>query len=353
MPPFRDTPVSAARISQSSAVPLSKDQKVFNALIKEIEGRRALLAEWDAELSAFQHKYAQDLLPLERKCQDIQARLVRALDAAHDKNWLTQGEKRRAGNLILDLLETLLRHNEDDGLKDLFIKHAKSDFDEEEEARLERMKAMQTQSSAVPGEDASDASPDDVLSKRKKSPQQEARTARLEAEEKRLGQSIREVFRKLASALHPDREPDPEERARKTVLMQRANEAYEKGDLLKLLELQRELEHIDRSDQLHLATLRPERLKRYIKILKGQLEDLDMEVQYVQDRVAGQLGRSSGSIRPKDLMLVLKHDMKVRKNQIAALQAQLKAATDPMHLKAWLKSMPLHRTAPRDFDALS
>lgn len=350
MPPFRDTSVSAARISQGSAGPLSKEQKVFNGLIKEIEVRRALLAEWDAELSAFQHKYAQDLLPLERKCQDIQSRLARALDAAHDKDWLTQGEKRRAGNLILDLLETLLRHNEDDGLKDLFSKHAKSDFDEEEEARLARVKAQTQSQSAAPDEDASDESPADASSKHKKSPQQQARTARLEAEEKRLGQSIREVFRKLASALHPDREFDPEERSRKTVLMQRANEAYEKGDLLKLLELQRELEHIDQSK---LATFHPERLKRYIKILKGQREDLDMEVQYVQDRVAGQLGRPSGSIRPKDLMQILKHDMKVRKNQIAALQAQLKAATDPIHLKAWLKSMPLHRTAPRDFDALS
>jgi hypothetical protein len=44
---------------------------------------------------------------------------------------------------------------------------------------------------------------------------------------------------------HPDREPDPHERERKTALMQRANHAYGKNDLLKLLELQLELEHID------------------------------------------------------------------------------------------------------------
>jgi curved DNA-binding protein CbpA len=42
---------------------------------------------------------------------------------------------------------------------------------------------------------------------------------------------VREVFRKLASELHPDRETDPAEHARKTELMQRVNQAYKAGDL--------------------------------------------------------------------------------------------------------------------------
>lgn len=58
---------------------------------------------------------------------------------------------------------------------------------------------------------------------RKKTAKQLARDAQREAEEKQMSQSIREVYRKLASALHPDREPDPVERQRKTELMQRAN----------------------------------------------------------------------------------------------------------------------------------
>jgi hypothetical protein len=39
---------------------------------------------------------------------------------------------------------------------------------------------------------------------------------KLESERIELSQSIRAVYRKLASALHPDREPDAAERDRKT-----------------------------------------------------------------------------------------------------------------------------------------
>ena len=49
-------------------------------------------------------------------------------------------------------------------------------------------------------------------------------------------QSVRDVYRKLVSALHPDREADGAERERKTALMQRANQAYERNDLLELLD---------------------------------------------------------------------------------------------------------------------
>jgi hypothetical protein len=46
----------------------------------------------------------------------------------------------------------------------------------------------------------------------------------------------------LVAALHPDREPDEQERKRKTELMQRVNTSYGKKYLLLLLELQLEIE---------------------------------------------------------------------------------------------------------------
>lgn len=43
---------------------------------------------------------------------------------------------------------------------------------------------------------------------------------------------LRNVFRQLASAVHPDRESDPDERDRKTALMSEANAAYANLDAL-------------------------------------------------------------------------------------------------------------------------
>ncbi|WP_143605999.1 hypothetical protein [Variovorax sp. 54] len=53
---------------------------------------------------------------------------------------------------------------------------------------------------------------------------------------------MRDIFRKLASAPHPDRETDAQQRKVKTALMQKANQAYAANDLLALLELQLQLQ---------------------------------------------------------------------------------------------------------------
>src|SRR5690606_20305824 len=84
--------------------------------------------------------------------------------------------------------------------------------------------------------------------------------------------SVREVYRKLVSALHPDREIDAAERKRKTRLMQRANQAYERNDLLELLALQIETEQIDAAA---LASVPEERLKHYNQVLLDQARVLD------------------------------------------------------------------------------
>ncbi|WP_409015107.1 hypothetical protein [Caballeronia sp. LZ001] len=72
--------------------------------------------------------------------------------------------------------------------------------------------------------------------------------------------------------------------------MQRANQAYGKNDLLKLLELQLELEHID---QRAINVISEDRLKHYNKILREQLGELDQEILHVEARLQACLRNSS------------------------------------------------------------
>jgi Skp family chaperone for outer membrane proteins len=363
MPLLGHKPVPSARIVSSGTTPLNKDQKAFNNLIKKIEGRRARLGEWEAILPAFRQKYTSGLLPLQEQCLDLQWQLARALDAAHGKKGLTKGEKRKLAVLIVNLAEAVLEHKDHGELKALFNKHSQSNFDEQETERMDDMKAMLESVLGMElGDDVDMTSPEDIVkrletqfqaqqeaaSRRKKSRREEAREARQEAEEKQLSQSIREVFRKLASVLHPDREHDPAEKVRKTALMQRANQAYEKGNLLQLLELQLELEHIDQS---HLVAIRPERLKHYIKILKGQVADLDLEIQRIEEQLMVEFGLSPFEpIHPSDLLPMLKQDMATCQGQLAELHLQLDAVADQKRLKAWLKTLSLQRQPAPDFD---
>ncbi len=367
MPLFSQKPSLSASIVLKTQAPLSKDQKAFNNLIKKIEAKRAALSDWDTAIPLFKQKYVTDLLPLQEQEMDLQYRLAQALDSAHQQKGLTKGERRKLAVMIVDLAEQVLDHREHGELKALYNKHTQSDFDAEDAAHLDGMKSMLEDILGVDlGEDVDMRSAEDVLkrvedqlsaeqeewqakqAKRKKSAREEAQEARLEAEEKQLSQSIREVYRKLASSLHPDREPDPAEKQRKTELMQHANEAYEKGNLLQLLELQLQLEHID---QAHLAAIGPERLKHYLKILKGQLSELDMEIQRVEDEFAAEFGLAPFAKHdPKGLMPMLKADMAACEANIFQLRESLEAAGDLKQLKAWLKTITLQREPAHDFD---
>jgi len=77
--------------------------------------------------------------------------------------------------------------------------------------------------------------------------------------------SLRHIYRQLASALHPDREPDPAERQRKNALMGEANAAYERKDLVALLRLQLQAELVDPD---HLERVSDERLQHLTLLLK-------------------------------------------------------------------------------------
>jgi DnaJ-domain-containing protein 1 len=267
--------------------------------------------------------------------------------------------------LIVDLALSVLDEGDDEAMKALYNQHRRSDFDAEATAQLEQMKFMLEDTLGVDlGDEVDLRSPEELLARlqthfqaqeearpqakpRKKTAKQPAREAQREAEAQQLSQSLREVYRKLASALHPDREADPEERPRKTALTQQANEAYERGNLLELLELQLQLEHIDPA---HLANLSADRLKHYLRILKDQVRELDAELQGIERRPAAEFGLPPfGKLTPTGLMAQLRADVAATEIQLRRLQKQIDAAGDLKSLKAWLKTVTRRPPLP-DFD---
>jgi curved DNA-binding protein CbpA len=172
---------------------------------------------------------------------------------------------------------------------------------------------------------------------RKKSAKQIAKEAKQQAEEQQTSQSIRELYRKLASALHPDREPDPQERERKTALMQRINQAYDKKNLLLLLELQLELEHID---QTAINNITSNRLKHYNKILKKQLDELEQEIFHTENMFMMQFNLPPFErLSPNTIMRTLAEGIVDIQQEIRGLQDELLLFQEIKKVKAWLKKM--------------
>lgn len=352
-------------IRSKSASVLSPSQKNFNRLIKQIESKRERLAHWSEVIPRFRQKFASDLLPLMQEERELKTQLAEAMDWAHGGKGLTQTERRKLSSMIVDLTLHLLESGDhQEAIKALYNKHSRSDFDEEEGEKLDFLRAVLEENFGVDlGRDAEFYSQEELIARvqeqfqakeqariharaKKKSAKQQARDAQREEESKQQLQSIREIYRKLASTLHPDREKDPAERDRKTHLMQRANEAYERGALLELLELQMEIEHIDQS---YLSTLASDKVQQYVQILKSQVRELDVEINRIESGLMYEFGfHPYQKLSPLNFMNVLQEDMVSTKIQIRNLKSELDRVADLRELKGLLKGIkaPRRRREP-------
>uniref|UniRef100_UPI003F492569 molecular chaperone DnaJ n=1 Tax=Cupriavidus yeoncheonensis TaxID=1462994 RepID=UPI003F492569 len=350
---------------------LSKGQKTFNSLIKQIEKRRLRLSAWETVTPTFQQRYVNEYRPLEETEADLQVRMVHCLDRAYEQKGLTKAERSKMAAVITDLAGNLA--GEDDSMKAIYDKYSETDYDSETAADIDGIRSMLEAVLGVDlGDDVDMSSPDDLLQRaqahmqqqqaeaaaqtakrearsaqRKKSPRQLAAEARAKEEQAQISLSIREIYRKLASALHPDRETDPQERERKTRLMQRVNEAYNKNNLLQLLELQLELEHID---QHSINQLSEDRLKHYNKILKDQVHELDQQILHVESAFRHSYGFDPfENLSPEIALRALAADIKNTQASIRDLERDLTDFEDIKNLKLWLKTVRIAPPEP-DFD---
>ncbi|ABB13113.1 J domain-containing protein [Burkholderia lata] len=349
---------------------LSKAQKAFNTLVQQIEKRRERLGAWEAAMPAFQKKFVDELLPLEQTSTALRIRLLNQLDDAYLQKGLSKAEQHTLSGMIANMARDLLDFSDDAQLKAIHARHSAADHGSNSAAEPE----LEPESASTPGattEDDLDAlSPEALMArvqaeldeqfardmaehaareaqraKRKKAPRQSAALAKREAEQAEASRSIREVYRKLASALHPDRETDPQEQERKTVLMQRVNHAYANGKLLQLLELQLEIEQIDRHA---INGLGEDRLARYNGILEDQLRELDQEIQDVETGFRRTYGIApSVKVAPDTIMRMLTRDIAGTQRSIHDLNLTLREFDDPANVREWLKDMKRQQAFPR------
>ncbi|OCR25053.1 hypothetical protein AFK24_11175 [Pseudomonas syringae] len=277
--------------SQPDGPKPSSDQKRFNSLLKKIQTHRGTLEAWNSAELTYRKLWATEFTPTLEKLQGYQLELLLILDAASMRMKFNKNDLGTLDGVVCELAQTLI----DDGhpqaaeLKEIFTRHAGVDFDTLQEEETAQFKTFLEREYDVELDDDSATTPEELaeilfakLSDEASEPLKQSapwkkttREIRQEEELTKGSQSIREIYRKLASALHPDRETDDVERNRKTALMQRVNHAYAAKDLLSLLELQLEIEQID-SD--HVSNLPQGRIKHYNRVLAEQVKELEEEI---------------------------------------------------------------------------
>lgn len=340
-------------IAAQSGKPLSAPQKKFNSLIGRIEKQRKLLATWQAALPLCQERWSGEFKPLLDESHALHREFAFFLDQSGERLKLTKTDRRTLGELICELVSSLIGDGEDDALKALYNKHSGGDFDRDAQAENERLKSAMEQAFGIDlGDDLNLDSGEDVAKRLfeklqaqaeqpapRKGPggtgKKSAQQVRREEAEAQAGRSVREVYRKLASALHPDRETDAAERERKTGLMQRVNQAYDKGNLLDLLHLQLEVEQIDRE---HIGNLAEDRLRHYNRVLDEQLRGLQDEVHALEQAVKAQFDLDPfDKITPANLNSKLQGQVRLLREDVAFLKAERELLEDPRELKRWFK----------------
>ncbi len=150
--------------------------------------------------------------------------------------------------------------------------------------------------------------------------------------------AIRTIFRQLARALHPDREPDEQERLRKTGLMSEVNAAYEKNDLTTLLRLQMQVTQINPQNKAGTARMADDKLIAMSLLLKEQVAALEDDLDQLENRLSRELCVPvRADADEAALSQSLQRIQADQRHSADSLAADLRRIQNDAELKRWLK----------------
>ena len=344
-------PAIRLQVDREPGSKIGKEQRRFNKLVKDLTALRERLAEWRTFLPELQQRVATELEPLEAGCREARIELAMALHDAATQAGLGKRERAKVVEILLWHLTELLDEAADDALVALHDQHAAVSYQEQLAAEtdmpqdlvdlglyeddvplsLKELAEQLAQQFEHDGEAATMHDPDERhAGERRNAGRGESLGEKLA---RGAGVAVRQIYRKLASELHPDREADEAVRARKTELMQEANRAYAAEDLLGLLGLQLQVEQTTPDA---LSGMSFERLREFTYLLERQCQAARDELWEVtalfpQDPFAPK-------VSPDLLLREFQRDLRHLKRQRDEWATEAGNIRDARYLKQVLKS---------------
>lgn len=323
-------------------------QDRFRYLIDQIEKMRRARADWDELVVAFKASDAERVHPLRATLKQVTRETVFLIDRLLDQKGWSKADQGALKDIACHTAEALLRANpHDTEIRTIFDRYSSLSFQEMKQEELEDLKQDAKEYMGIDLDDVE--SEDDLVERvyehmkndeaRQREPSAEHRKSpgqqRVEASAQAAKQFLREIYRKLASAVHPDREADAARRAEKTELMQQINRAYATNDLLTLLEAQLRLELIDPD---HVTKISGKRLQQFNRLLSQQLEAAKAELRSLQDAFRMDHGLQHGqAINARDLHLVTQRRARELRAHIQQQKRFLEVLANKSATKRWLK----------------
>lgn len=361
--------LSALMVQPGDQAPLTPAQQRFNALLARIEqlsGQIERLQAWSDR-----HRYAH-IQALRESVQLAQAHRKSLLLFVHERLQtadFTDKQQRMARGLVRGLLDQLAASADPQvqALADLYV----SDEDTQEAAQeqaeaAQRLRERIEEALGQPIEKAGQyQTPEEMMQagmrqwqrqqeadEQRKAAKRAAKKAHKQAQKKSAAaekgevppavlreadakSAIRTVFRQLASALHPDREPDEQERLRKTALMSEVNAAYEKNELSTLLRLQMQVTQVNPQNATRMADAQ---LIAMASLLKEQVAALEDDLDALQSRLSRELCVPvRADVDEAAMTQALQLIQADQRHNADSLAADLRRIQNDAELKRWLK----------------
>lgn len=348
-----DNSATALKLAAQDAQ-LSPAQQRFNHLLVRIDKLKDKLSEVQLMHDTHRPIYHQTLAPLRERHRALVRDMVLWLDKRLQRKRLNALQRQIAASILCNLSLQLVAQG-DEEMKILHDKHSSESLAQKEQFAMDDLRDMMEDMLGEPlPEDESLETLQDVFKAgmerlreaeaaeeeayrqtraRKKKPTKAQLKAKVDQQEAET--TLRKVFRQLASALHPDRESDPDERTRKTALMSEANAAYGRRDLVALLQIQLRTELTDAAS---IAQLAEEKIAALTLLLKQQAQELESELHARREAARHEFNlRSFETLNMTALQRNLRTEEATFEKDLTAMQQDLQQLEDDQYFKRWLK----------------
>jgi hypothetical protein len=348
---------AVATVAIQPAAELTPAQKRFNTLLARVSTLSDSIASLEALSTQHRSSHLSAMAELKNQEDTARKNLLLFLDGRLHQAELTASQRRSATQIILALCETL-EHKKDGQVQTVFNQHHSEDdaqaLAEEARAGAEHAKAVFEDLFGKPLHGADNLHTAEAVfeaglrqyreqqqrleDKRqaKKAKKKPAARQLKDAQQKMdANTALRTVYRQLASALHPDREPDETERLRKTALMSEVNAAYDRKNLSELLKLQLQIAQIDSAA---LSRIADDKLNAMCLLLKEQVEALEEDEAQAQFEIRHYLGvHELDHISAESLTRALAIQLRDKAHEVDTLERDLRRIQNEAELKRWLK----------------
>ena len=371
-PPDAATSLSALMVQPSEQAPLTPAQQRFNDLLARIEELSGLIQRLEAWSD--RHRYTH-IQALRESVQLAQAHRKSLLLFVHERLQtadFTDRQQRMARGMVRGLLDHLapMADPQVQALADVYVSEEDSQEEAQEQAEAaQRLRERIEEALGQPIEKPDQyQTPEEMMQagmrqwqrqqeadEQRKAAKRAARKAQKQAQKKSAAadkgevpaalmraldakSAIRTLFRQLASALHPDREPDETERLRKTALMSEVNAAYEKNDLTTLLRLQMQVTQINATNKPGTARMADDKLIAMSLLLKEQVAALEDDLDQLENRLSRELCVPVRADAEEATMTqALQRIQADQRHSADSLAADLRRIQNDAELKRWLK----------------